>query len=451
MPIATRKPDIDAPILPELPQTSPETYLGIVADNNDTPTSSLVGYLEGMPWSVDYYGQLIGKHNDLRELDPGQNAAFQQYQKTKQLELRVGTPLASSFDAETGLSTVTGSAIITYILPNVNDYFVADAGTREYGLYRITSRERKVFNRDSVYEISYTLVSYITDETPLYVDLKSKVVREYQFSKERLIENLSPIMTNEVYASSVQLGRSYRDILQRYFRTFFNMTYSTLVVPAQPVAIYDSWLVDFLTQITESSDVPEGRVLRSISMDHERYLAHGSFWQVLLDRRYEDLSRAFTEVCFAPKQHFNLSSWIKGPAFWNIAYFVYPKNANDEAAILGDPKVEDYDLINYVGNAVMEAVPALATNCYPTQDGNLLLIKSVLADRYYVLSEAFYTGGVNLSVLEILIRDYLKCQTIDLAMLTALVNAYPSWPVLERFYYGPLLVLLIKESIKGFY
>lgn len=167
MPIANLDPIAELPVTPVLPETEKTSYLGIVADASKEPTGALVAYLDGMPWSVDYFGQLLGKHNDLRSLDAGQNAAFQQYQLTKGVELRVSTALSSSYDQERAITTVTGTAVLPYLLPNVNDYFIADAGSQQYGLYRVTRVERKIFNRDSVYSIDYERVAYVTPDTTL--------------------------------------------------------------------------------------------------------------------------------------------------------------------------------------------------------------------------------------------------------------------------------------------
>jgi len=446
MPIASRKPDAEIPVIPNLPQTHKETYQGIVADQNNTPVNALVAYLEGSPWTVDYYGQLKGLHNDLRELDPGQKAAFQQYQKTIGLELRVSSALGTSYDAENAFTGVTGTAIITYIIPNVEDYFIADAGSRQQGLYRITNVDRKVFNRDSVYEINYTLVAFVTTDSPLYQDIETKVVREYQFSKNRLIEGISPIMTRELYVESVELGIAYSALLKQYFRDLFNRSYMTLVVPGQDRTIYDSRLVDFWYQLMDTQDVPELKEQRHVSMDHDRYIGQGSLWSILLDRNYSGLQLTCQKACLVPRVYFNHSSWLKGPAFWRFDFYVYPKDVNTEAKLPGDPEHTEFATDRIVPSSLV-----IKNNAYVNGTETIPLIKPVAVDDYYVLSQAFYDSTSDLSVLEILTRDYLKVQTLDLPMLSALMLAYPTWPVLERFYYGPLLALLTKEAIKGFY
>ena len=451
MAIAKLKPDAEIKPVLELPQVQKETYQGIVADNNNVPHAALVAYIDGMPWTVDYYGQLLGKHNDLREIDPGQNAAFQQYQKTKALELRVASPLQTSYDSENAITTVSGSAHIVHIVPNVNDYFIANAGSREAGLFRVKSVERKVFNRDSVYLIDYDLVTYANDESELCQDLEAKVVRVYRFSKERLTEGLSPVLREEIFALSTDIAKSYQDTIQHYFRKFFNRTQMTLVVPGQSKSIYDTWLVLFIIAIIDSRIAPELRDMKVISTDHERYLDQGSLWQVLLDRQYDNLEFVHQKTQLAPRTHFNRSSWLKGTAYWNMDYYVYPIIEDHDVHVKNDPRPQEYAFASLEGQPIMETLKWKERNTYTDGVITLPLIKSVLVDNYYVLSKAFYEGDTDLSVLEVLVKDYLKYQTIDLVLLAALVKEYKNWPVLEQFYYGPLLILLMKDAVKGFY
>jgi hypothetical protein len=79
------------------------------------------------------------------------------------------------------------------------------------------------------------------------------------------------------------------------------------------------------------------------------------------------------------------------------------------------------------------------------------LIHEVLVDDKYVLSESFYAATAQQSVLEILVKDYLKGNSLDLSMLYAVTDKFRQWKRLEQFYYGPLLMTLIKEADRAQY
>lgn len=451
MPIVKLTPEADPVVELYTPAVQKETYLGIAADNDKTPIHALEAYLEGMPWTVQYYSQLIGKHNDLREVDPGQNAAFQQYQKIIDLQLRVETSLQASYDSEQSITSVTGSAIIVHVVPNLNDHFVASAGSRQDGLFRVKTVERRTFNRGSVYHIDYELVGYIGPDNELWTDLESKVVRKYQFSMQRLAEGLAPVLREEVYARSKELAHEQDRILRHYFGRFFNRSLATLMVPGQTNRVYDPRLVNFLMAIVDTEVIPECRELRTISLDHDRYLAAPSLLTALLSRDPSEIDRSLQKAGMIHRLLLNQSSWLKGAVYWPVDEYVYPETTTLEEAIGRDPMPLAWE------PDLLEASPKLLTPEWVTQNqyrqaGELLpLIKPVTVDAYYILSESFYAGLVDLSVLEILIRDYLNQATLDQEQLIALTQAYFSWPVVEQFYYGPLLVLLIRESVRGFY
>lgn len=451
MPIAKLSPLAEIPVQPAPVNVKKSMYKDIVVDTKEEPIESMTAYLSGMPWTVTYYPQLLGAHSDLREIDPGANAAFQQYNKIIDLELRVDSSLGTSYDTEGGVTTVTGSAIISNFTPNIKDYFVAEAGLGEVGLFNITNVERLTFGRAAVWRIDYTLSSYARDDNELYTNLEAKVVSTYYYSKERLVEGLSPVLREEDYNNALSLGEMYHGAITRFFRTFFNRSAMLMYVP-DGRRIYDNGLCKFLTKIMDSFEAPEMTEVKYIPTDNDRYMNGGNIWTLLIDRQYESISHIYQKATLAPRLYFSRNSWMPGAAYWNADWFIYPVVAKDELAIIGYNQPYFPMTPDFLQSAIrVEAPPYAEKNVYVLATGSVPLIKSVLIDDYYVLSESFYEKGTNLSALEILIRDYLKGNTIDLNMLSALVKASPDWPMLEQFYYTPLLILLMKDAIKGFY
>ena len=453
MPILQLNPIAEIAPQPEPVQVKKSDYQGIVADVQQRPVSQMLAYLEGMPWSVDYYGQMLGKHSDLRDLDPGQNAAFQQYRKINGLELRVQSSLQSTYNEEEGVTDVTGSSIVIHVVPNKADYFVAEAGNRQTGLYQVTSVERRSFNVESVYLVNYRLVAYVTPDNVLFTDLESKVVRQYYFSKDRLVDGLAPVIRKEDYEAYMDYLAMFGDWAKTYYRTFFCRGQMTLLVPMQPRTIYDAWLVDFLRQIVSTDDAPEVRQMSIISLDHDQYMAQGCLWTSLLLRSYSEMQRVHSKASLAPRCHFNRSSWLKGAVYWNVDEYVYPVLSDDYRRVpTQDQRIPYYAPAKFEYKVNLESPEYAGKNQYVLPDGTVIpLAYSVTYDDYYVLSEHFYRGDARQSVLELLVRDYLKSATLDRKMLNAVLMAYPDWPILERFYFGPLLLLLLKDVVRGIY
>jgi hypothetical protein len=70
--------------------------------------------------------------------------------------------------------------------------------------------------------------------------------------------------------------------------------------------------------------------------------------------------------------------------------------------------------------------------------------------EYYILSQAFYDDANGKSLLEVLIYDYLNKRAIPATTAMELVKQYHGWGVVERFYYIPMLLILIRSIIRNY-
>lgn len=453
MAIASYKPNTDPVIPVNTPKIQPDNYQGVVYDDNNIPLTSLVAYIEGAPYYCDYFKQVVGASNDLREIDPGQSNVYQQYERINGLEIRVSSALTSSYDSDTGITTVSGSGIIyPFMVPNNADYFVSDAGDNQKGLFRITNVERRTFNRDSAFYVDYELVGYIHTLEALYGDLESKVIREYHFSKERLLEGLQPVLRTSQHNQLTSLSAIYNNLVTQYFKTFLNKEYNTLIIPGQSMAIYDSFLVDFVFKIVDSFQHYDMRLTRQYSIDNNPYMAQPQLWDLLLRKDFKGLSDCNQKMSYVTKYAFNPNGFIHGIYFTNLDAVVYPVTPDVTVALDSHPEARIVNLEPLVEPTNRQGTLAdLINNQYISGSTTYPYIHTVTTDDYYVLSQAFYDQTANMSLLEVLVKDYIKQQTIDLEKLLALCDHYSQWGRLEQFSYGPLLMLLIKEANRSNY
>lgn len=453
MPIANYKPDAQLPTKPNLPKIEPKGYVSIVKDDNETPLKSLIAYMEGAPWSGTYYSQVVSAHNDIREIDPGSPDIYQQYQKIMNFEIRVSSALTDSYDSTTGITTVSGGGLVYgSILPNISDYFVSDTGDDKTGVFRLTNVERKNFNRDSAFYIEYDLVGFVELDSTTIDELNSKTIRTYYYSKDRLLDGLQPLMKEEDHIQTLNLKDIYREIVNYYYKTFFNRKYMTLVIPGQSHGMYDSFLAEYIMKIVDTFDAYDIKNVKQIPTDHDVYLNQPQLWSLMLNRDYDDLSMCNQKMGLTNTRMFNNSTYIRGLAFSNMDYVVYPDTPDVSAIVASSPDVKFISLEEVMETTnVNGTVASLITGQYVTAAKTYQLIHTVLLDDFYVLSENFYTNSANQSVLEILVKDYLKRQSIDIKMLNALVAKFKHWGRLEQFYYGPILMTLIKEADRASY
>lgn len=456
MPIAGYKPGTQPQTKPNLPKVVPKTYkTNIVVDSPETPVKSLMAYMEGAPWAVDFFSQVVKEHNDIREIDLASTSVYQQYQRITKFEIRVGSSLTDSYDPATGITTVSGNAtMVNVVVPNKLDYFISDTGDNRTGIFRITNVERKTFNLDSVFYIEYDLAGFVdtVDGKKIHDALIEKTIRTYTFSKDRLVENLPPLVREEDSQQVLNLKNAYHGIVRYYFKTFFNKNYMTLVLPGQEVSIYDSYLVNYLLKIVDTFDADEIRKIRISGTDNEKYLNQYQFWEMMLNREYQNIDETNQKMGLVAKTSFIRGSSLHGVAFSNFDYLVYPMEADTSMDVLGDDPMKPQSIESVVAtkNFKNEMLGNIARQ-YVTSTTTYQLFPDVLADDYYVLTGDFYLNTSNQTVLEILTKDYLKGNTINLDMLYALVNSYHKWSRLEQFYYGPILLTLIKEADRSTY
>jgi len=453
MPIASRKPTAEVVTKPQLPRIEPENYKSIVYDDAHKPLHSLIAYIEGAPWTVDYYSQVVNEHNDLRDVDSAQPGTYQQYTRIVAMEIRVTGPLQSSYDADRAITQVTGSgSVYPFVVPNVGDIFFADAADNQTAIFRITQVDRKTFNLDSVHAIEYELMGYVSQLPDIFQSVQNKTIKSYHFSKERLVEGLSPILKAEEFEKVTNLKVLYRELVQYYFRTFFDRRYFTLVMPGQLHAYYDPHLVNYVLKLVDSFDAPEIRMIKQLPTDGDAYIAQPQFWELMFNKDYNGRMMCNRQMGLVHKHMFNQNTYIVGLLFHNIEYVVYPVNP-DVSLRIGTPN----DIRTISGEEVMETtgfkgtLPDASDNVYTKADKTYAIIHDVLVDDNYVLSANFYDETAQRSVLEILVKDYMTKKSLDLDMLYAVCNNFRHWNRLNQFYYGPILMTLIKEADRGQY
>lgn len=439
MAIAGYKPVLKTDPSDNLPRIEPDGYASILTDDRYIPLQSLIPYIEGYPWTVNYYNQLLTEHTDLRDLDPGQLAIYQQYSKINNLEIQVTSPLTETQDSETALVTVQGSGLVyPFVTPNISDYFIASVGDGKDGLFRISAVERKSFHRLSVYEIQYTLVSFISKSDERYVNLEEKTKGVYYFNKERLIEGLPPTLTESKHQLELFLKNFYREACKDYFSVYFNREQSTLIIPHQEVQIYDPLIVDFILKIVEIGDAPEIYLVKKLNMEYFTRLKETQLWDMLIKRDSVYLSRCNRQMGIMLSANFSTSVSIGAFRFLKLNGVVYPMTRTpldpSERVFIFPP--------NDFSSVIKENLP---------ESSDYSIIKPVLIDSDYVLSHEFYLRESPLSLLESTLLDYLDQKTISAESIKVLCEHSAQWDKLEQFYYIPLVLLLIKAAISALY
>lgn len=451
MPIASHKPTKPAQV--ERQQVQPTEYKSAIVDNTRLPTVSLISYVEGAPWTVDYFSQIIGKDSELRDLDLEQSSTTQTYAKVVGMELRVTSDLASSHNAEEGTTTVSGTAVIyPFLVPNIGDHFVGHISNNSRAIFRIRSVERSTFRRDAVYTVEYEMRCFVDSEPLVYNNLEDKVTTEYYYHRDRLADGLNPNVISSEHELLISLNSWQEKLTQYYFRNFFNREFKTLILPGQEISIYDPHIVNFVLRTSDTFDAPEIREVRHISLDDDRYVNQPTIWTSLLDRSLHTLQQANKEFCLVASRHFAKDPMLKTIKYLGIEYVVYP--INPDSSIIGD----EFDKSKYESGLDVIKTVKPKLNLSTILEGDLLdtsgnnaipYITPISIKDSYVFSNGFYSNTSTASVLEALVLEYLRTNAISRSSLNKVIEAIWTTNRLEQFYYIPIVLMLIKASIRS--
>lgn len=451
MPIVHDTPDAPPPEKPNVVEITKPQYRGVVVDTRYVPQSALLTNIEGSSWTVNYYSQILGADDDLSGQQINRDAIYEQYKLIHKLELKVQTPLTSQQDQDSKQMHVTGTAVTyPFLIPQEGDMFLADIGDGREGVFQITNTERRTYFKESCFEIQYVLVAYGSPQRT--GDLNRKVVQELYFERDFLIHGQNPLLMPQDYEDVQILSRKYFDILNIYFRMFHSNEYKTMLLPGQPQPTYDHFLMKALNAFFNTWDTPLIRENRVFNVDDSPVMKCFTIWDALMRNEKDLLPFINKKAALQTTYAFTEQPMFESIRYSGLQYVVYP----------GDPEVcVDYE-VRPRGNCAMGV-----KLCNPPSRPGMLeellgmkvmtglpydnapLITPVLADDYYVFSQAFYANGPGQSKLELAVRDYLEGKALSRRLLVMFTETYQAWPGLERFYYIPIVLMLIRASIRS--
>ena len=447
-PDGPQPPPTPAPIVVSVP-----AYRGIAVDTRYTPVSSLLTNIEGSPWSVDYYSQVlnVGNNPEPQQLQRGPD--YQQYKLIHNLELKVTSQLTYSQSTDQRNSNYVGAAnCYPFLVPNIGDMFVVDIGQGRLGVFTITSTEPKSIFTQTCYAIEYEQVDFAT--AARMADFEAKTIVTYQYVKDFLQYGQNPLVLDQDFASLLSMQQAYPRVLQAWAQEFFSPQFCTFIIPGQQWPCYDSFLTQAMLKWITYDDVPEMIKARALTCDGDPQMSIPTLWDVLGTGDIQLMRRITEQAGLASVNIFTGDPMLEGVRFSGVAYVMYPLDpittideqlgysypATPMGVVLVEAPVRRSRLADLIPNLNLDGLP---------YDG-LPLIKDVTVDQFYIFSEAFYTrDDEKQSRLERAVWEYLEGKVVDINLLNTLLQSYQSWGALERFYYTPIVALLIKARVRS--
>lgn len=421
-----------------VPDRQPEKFKGIEVETKYEEKRPLALYIEGQQWFVDYYKQILNNDDEGNPFSIKTPQALQQYRKIKNTELKLTTPLSGSFESGPNEWTMTGTAnMYPSIVPNKGDIFVADIGDGRSGIFVIEQVNEKSIYKDTAYEVEFSLMfEYHDDEYGK--NLESKVVETLYFEKDRILYGENPLVVEEKHLSDIELRKWERLLFDKLFEDFIDPEEMTWRVPVSNYRLYDFHYTQMMHKLFDTDSIIM-RSVRMLNLGIPKVQQSYSFWDVLLDKDRKRLALVDRQF------HITTRGAIYAPAVLNSAFYSTFNAYNVPLSF-----------VKHAVNGKMNVEHVTKDLAYFVKiEGGLInpdkqpTIYHVNQDNSYVLSDFFYNDEGRLSILEDLVKNYLDDKGVDQHRLQTLLDECLIWCPLDRFYYFPILIILIRECIYG--
>lgn len=515
MPLVTNQKRPQAPNSPGIPQTPmagpqqvrhmSKAYRGVTVDTAYEPRQNLIMHVEGSPWSINYYSQLIGLDDANQGQGMGTLGIQQQYKLIRTMEVRVQSPLSPSQIAETKEMVYTGTAIVyPFVIPNIGDIFLADIGDGREGVFQVTSSERKSIYREACHEIEYKMLDY--SDNGRVEDLDKKTVQVFHFERDFIKHGHNPLLFEHVFKHYIVLKDAYPRMVDLYLRRFYSQEFTTFCVPDQDVYTYDPFHARGFNAHFGRWDTHTFKHIRILNADEDPAMTAFSIWDAIATRDRFSLNSAFQRAGLVNIDRFHKKSYYDGIRFSGFKKTIYPEDPMPNAQeglgwekknvmpfvryekSPGARRISDFlrtdfsgpnkpCLVESTGNGSLlnpvwvRPTEPCSCNCPCTcqvpppppvvpvppptpPDPNVIvpspIIHPAMSDGYYVFSKAFWENSPlqnEQSKLELVLQDFFDHKTISYERIHEIYVDSFKWNAIDSFYYIPILLVMMKVVV----
>lgn len=425
---------------------NPTPYESQVVDTKRDGYDAIATYLAGSKLACDWYKQLLGRDAQASSFQADLPFAYGQYHLIRGFELVVTSPLQIQQNQgdQRGFSC-TGSALVYSILtPNMGDVFIADIGNGENAIFQITQSTRATIHEESATSIDFR-ASFKLNEERAHA-LNSRVSRRSIFNRENFRNGLKAILSEPEVDVLRRLNKAYSRLVNLYFRDFYNEQFKTLLLPDQALPTYDPYLANYVKAIVDPHSHPRAAEFTLLGMGGDPLNDQQSIFDMILNRDPELLYSCAHRMGVADICEYRSRPLFNGIYFSGVRQVVTPKDPswNTDSPGYQGHFANDIADAGYREDSVQANLPNLDLTGPADKPAERVETYPVTVDDYYVLSKRFYDGQEGMSVLEQQLHDRLNDLSVDLGELAVLADNAHKWRNLERFYYIPIVLTLIK-------
>ena len=378
----------------------------------------LVSTISGFSWIVTYFHRNVIDINLVTQFDPNLDPTIQDYIRVDELEIKVDTPINS------GTNELEGSGVLDIdFIPNPNDLFITKLPDGRSIAYVIKSVERFNYNKDNLFNISYSLYKEITDIKDEFMSsLIKSTTEELIYNKDYRLNNTKPLFTKKEVKDREDLYNKINILLtdwtNEYIKpdTKFYMGYRN----KDNELIFDPHIEDFIRDTIGLNNIPNKIELAGVENTTINILT------CLVDDKIPK-NRIMRYVTYVKSSKFGTNPYL------------FPLYYTGINKIITVTQIED-DTVQSVDDVINEY--------YPKVDN----VNYIFRNRVYDFIFNLQSDGEfeTLTKFEQLFITTINGNTIDKKDIDEVYEYIFKLPLVEKFYFEPILTYIIKYYITTF-
>lgn len=476
------------PQTPEIQITNPSFKHPIVV-SKEKPLSAFLVNITGQIQVVDYYSQVLGRDSEVSSPELGQEAIYQQYRLIKNLEIKFDGALSSSTDTQDQEMTVSGRGYLyPYLKPNKGDLFLMDLGNGMGGRFTVEEVEQKYLQKETIYEITFTLAKLINEED--FNNIQRKVIETLHFVKDFMLYGQNPIIVDSDFIKLNTAKQTFKGVLSSFIDEFYSTRFGTIVVPTNGMGgIYDTFATKAFLQVMDISDDRRVAAVQEFNSSEIDQYYETSIWTILIRPALAKEKNIWTRAGEMRVQLLNVEPTYRSLRYSGFSFFVKPINPMTN--------VDDYNGWN---DRSLQGYSSLGTGGggYYGSDGNALnadgeRFQQCYRKNYYTINHIYmwkHNPRNELSYIEdwqcrkpcdesestenicndfedgyifkgdfwedefvrdewlSVVRTHLKDTMVDPIRIIDLLSQRKQWTRKERFYKTLILLIILKSAIR---
>lgn len=442
-----------AVIIPAAPQQDPpdirmtnRPFVAPVTDSKQTNVNTLAGFAAGSKWACDFYLQELRADTAPAAVVMGDLPVTSQLREVRGFELLINSPVSyqQNASAERGFSATGTGLVYPVLTPNEGDFFLADIGSGRNAVFQVTRSTRDTIHPESMTTIEFKSVKLLTPE--LLATIKKKVIASSIFSRDLMRDGLNALIKESDVDYLKRLGAVYSRLTNLYVHEFFDTETRTLIVPGQGMKTYDPYMVRFVRRILDQRLCRKLDDVLELGTDHNPRASIPTVLDVIERMDINLLYSASRQAGLTSIQDFKAHPYYFTIAFSGVRQVLitygegWSQDLYDQPAVVGARLAK----AGVKGASHERLLPFLQTGVAEPRPEVGSFIHRVTQDHHYIFSEAFYNNTEGQSALETLVRSRLEQKPIDLRLFTELAEYADRFDNLERFYYVPIILALIR-------